>query len=165
MSEVERFSVGVDGVDPNGSLVRYVDYIALEQRAEAAEAALAEEKRITSKLIQDRAMMARECNAFEEKLAELGKQEPVVWCNENDLSLMVNKRMIGGMMTVRHHGERPLFTRPAPSINLAELVPDEKKEEHFEFHRWAEKAMHIREVKGWNDCCAAILRKIKEKSK
>lgn len=56
--------------------------------------------------------------AAEAKLAALEKQEPVAWCNENDLKLMVNKRMIGGMMTVRYHGERPLFTRPAPAIDL-----------------------------------------------
>lgn len=48
---------------------------SLEQRAEAAEAALAEEKRINSKLREDRAGLARECNAFEAKLAELEKQE------------------------------------------------------------------------------------------
>ena len=38
MSEVKRFSVGVDGVDPNGNLVRYEDYSALQQRLEASEA-------------------------------------------------------------------------------------------------------------------------------
>lgn len=95
MSEVKRFSVGVDGVDPNGILVRYVDYADMQRRAEAAEdnyanehdarkqvernyerleAALAEEKRINEKLREDRAGLARECNAFEAKLAELEKE-------------------------------------------------------------------------------------------
>lgn len=36
---VKRYSVGVDGVDPNGNLVKYTDYAALEARC----AALAEE--------------------------------------------------------------------------------------------------------------------------
>lgn len=42
----------------------------LEQRAESAEANLAEEQRVNSKLREDRAGLARECNAFETKLAE-----------------------------------------------------------------------------------------------
>lgn len=29
---VKRYSVGVDGVDPNGNLVKYTDYAALEAR-------------------------------------------------------------------------------------------------------------------------------------
>lgn len=29
---VKRYSVGVDGIDPNGNLVKYEDYAALEQR-------------------------------------------------------------------------------------------------------------------------------------
>lgn len=35
MSEVKRFSVGVDAVDPNGNPVRYVDYAALQQKLDA----------------------------------------------------------------------------------------------------------------------------------
>lgn len=41
-----------------------------KQRAESAEANLAEEQRVNSKLREDRAGLARECNAFETKLAE-----------------------------------------------------------------------------------------------
>lgn len=29
---VKRYSVGVDGIDPNGNLVKYTDYTALEQK-------------------------------------------------------------------------------------------------------------------------------------
>lgn len=29
---VNRYSVGVDGIDPNGNLVKYEDYAALEQK-------------------------------------------------------------------------------------------------------------------------------------
>ncbi|HID7507801.1 TPA: hypothetical protein ACXHW4_001624 [Enterobacter hormaechei] len=41
---VKRYSVGVDGVDPNGNLVKYTDYAALEARF-AALAAESEERR------------------------------------------------------------------------------------------------------------------------
>ncbi|MFZ5188199.1 hypothetical protein ACOY9H_22290 [Enterobacter hormaechei] len=42
---VKRYSVGVDGVDPNGNLVKYTDYAALEARcaALAAEMSAVEE--------------------------------------------------------------------------------------------------------------------------
>lgn len=48
----------------------------LEQRAEVAESSLGEEKSVNSKLREDRAGLARECNAFEAQLAELAKREP-----------------------------------------------------------------------------------------
>ena len=32
---IKRYSVGVDGVDPNGNLVKYTDYAALEARCAA----------------------------------------------------------------------------------------------------------------------------------
>lgn len=35
---VKRYSVGVDGVDPNGNLVKYTDYAALESRCAALAA-------------------------------------------------------------------------------------------------------------------------------
>ncbi len=34
MTEVQRFSVGVEGVDPNGNLVRYSDYARLQQQVQ-----------------------------------------------------------------------------------------------------------------------------------
>lgn len=41
---VKRYSVGVDGVDPNGNLVKYTDYAALEARCAALAAENAEMK-------------------------------------------------------------------------------------------------------------------------
>lgn len=35
---VKRYSVGIDGVDPNGNLVKYTDYAALEARCAALAA-------------------------------------------------------------------------------------------------------------------------------
>lgn len=37
---VKRYSVGVDGIDPNGNLVKYEDYAALEARCTALAAEL-----------------------------------------------------------------------------------------------------------------------------
>lgn len=47
-----------------------------KERAEAAETKLAQEKRINSKLREERAGLARECNDFEAKLAELHAAPP-----------------------------------------------------------------------------------------
>lgn len=41
---VKRYSVGVDGIDPNGNLVKYEDYAALEARCAALAAELNEIK-------------------------------------------------------------------------------------------------------------------------
>lgn len=38
---VKRYSVGVDGVDPNGNLVKYTDYAALEAKCAALAAEMA----------------------------------------------------------------------------------------------------------------------------
>lgn len=54
--------------------------------------------------------------------------------------------------------EIPLFTRPAPAINLAELVPDER----FCYHESDYDDGH---AYGWNACRAEILRSIEEASK
>lgn len=166
MGEVKRFSVGFDGVDPNGNLVRYVDYAALEQRAEAAEAALAEEKRINSKLREDRAGLARKCNAFEAQLAELEKQEPVAmryrWAPPH-MRMPDGSQFYGDWKLVadsetanpgKDYERVNLYARPAPAINLAELVPAE------------DEGWQTDEFKsGRNSMRSEILRNIEEQSK
>lgn len=109
-----------------------------KQRAEAAEAELAEEKQCNSKLRQDRADLARECNAFEAKLAEMENQEPVAY-------LTVRLPGVKGIGNARRivdaniydptkegywspgsrelHSVHPLYARPATAIKMAELVP------------------------------------------
>lgn len=130
---------------------------ALEQRAEAAERERDEAVKLRLEVSGSLSSATIRYETAEAKLAELDKQEPVVWCNENDLKLMVNKRMIGGMMTVRHHGERPLFTRPAAAINLADLLPDEMTSKQASRSYGGEVAGYR---DGFNACIAAILRNI-----
>ncbi|WP_288654696.1 MULTISPECIES: hypothetical protein [Pantoea] len=111
----------------DGHLVMYSDYASLAQRAEAAEAALEEEKRINSKLREDRAGLARECNDLEAKLAELNKQEPVAYTDAEELESM-RKATYADMFTPNDyykadHQWIPLFTRPVPAVSLSDLVP------------------------------------------
>lgn len=108
----------------DGHLVMYSDYASLAQRAEAAEAALAEEKRINSKLREDRAGLARECNAFEAKLKDWAEQEPVAYWHRSGQVVTREECHNDKIFAICCKVERPLFTRPAPAVSLAELVPD-----------------------------------------
>lgn len=116
------------------------DLFAIAQRADAkgnviecvnphdilaiAEAFRALEQQ-NSKLREERAGLARECNAFEAKLAEFEKQEdkPVaeVISVLRGLQRIKDIAWLGG--PVQPVGAK-LYTRPAPGINRAELMPD-----------------------------------------
>ncbi len=137
------------------ALSYYLTISGWKQRAEAAEDALAEEKRITSKLIQDRAVMARECNAFEEKLAELDKQDPYAYAYRFKGKQGLSFRKLD--IDKCDSRIMPLFTRPAPAINLAELVPEPMAD-------WKVK-IDPHGAKCWEACRAAMLRNIEGQSK
>lgn len=108
-------------------------FLEMEQRAEAAEAKLAEEKARNSKLSSDRAGLARECNAFEAKLAK--QRNPDYFLNRiescdkwgPEVELRIYESQLDASKSRDDHGGGiiELFTRPAPAINLAELVPGE----------------------------------------
>jgi hypothetical protein len=167
---------------------------AWQQRAEAAEAKLADEKQINSKLRDDRAVLSRECNEFEAKLAELNKQEPVLYALKfknsngkperliNDNCLFrhredAEKYGLGGNYVTQENGKIewvanpslnpeviPLFTRPAPAVNLADLVPECFTQLHKEIGSRHNGRMP-KEVQDAFDECTAILRKIEEAKK
>ncbi|WP_277973401.1 hypothetical protein [Pantoea agglomerans] len=105
---------------------------ALEQRAEAAEKALAEQGEQVDKanaliddLREERKLLQRlagdrgnKLESAEAKLAELAKRPPVGDFYEDGPG---NWWQIGPHDKVPH--VTPLFTRPAPAVGLAELVP------------------------------------------
>lgn len=131
LSKVARY--GVDGYgrqdiyrdDEGGEFVYHDDFEALEQRAEAAEA----------------------------KLAELEKQEPVAITTQHQIdSLPGDYDCSMWSVNFKEEGDITLYTRPAPAVNVADLVPDAERI-HNEFDDWRE---------GWNACRAAILRNIEE---
>ncbi|AIX48880.1 hypothetical protein PSNIH1_00690 [Pantoea sp. PSNIH1] len=109
---------------------------ALEQRTEAAEAAL----------------------------AELQKQEPVGWMTDVEVDELHSG--VAEEAYIYAHADAtstiPLFTRPAPAINLAELLPDEMPTSHI--YHGGNGAFNAGKEAGWNACRAAILRKIEEQS-
>lgn len=165
----------MDGVNPHHILAIAEAFQALEQRAEAAEATikqqdelilsyqetirqqtekLAEEKRINSKLREDRAGLSRECNAFEAKLDELAKQEAVAFVNAPRKAKML---YAGERLPV----DTNLYARPAPAVSLAELVPDKKSTDIDYAYYPLTKARH----EGYNECVDDILRNIEESKK
>lgn len=108
--------------------------------------------------------------AAEAKLAELEKQEPAeyqyYYHNHGTGAgqwLPVNRKQAFEKMKAKHAGDndfsfRELFTRPAPAINLAELVPEQSLNGQAQF--LGDKEPYYN--RGWNDCRAAILRNIEE---
>lgn len=116
----------------------------LEQRAEAAEAKLADEKQINSKLRDDRAGLSRECNGFEAKLKD---QDELI----HSLQETVYR-----------------YSGPVPAVDLADLVPSEVPRDVYQvifdecggFVDCTANATTI-----WQACRAAMLRKIEEAKK
>ena len=89
------------------SIIDMAEFVReLEQNAEAAEAKLADEKKINSKLRDDRAGLSRECNGFEAKLKD-----------QNELIHSLQETVY------RYSG-------PAPAVNLADLVPQKMTNPH-----------------------------------
>ncbi len=129
--------------------------VALQQRAEAAEAKLAAARGV-KKSWQERAWTA------EEKLAELEKQEPIFqievsgnhWLNAGPVEYSDFTGMPDGMNL--------LYVRPAPAVSLVDLVPDEMTLDSDT--GTVTESGHVQAVKWWNACRAAILRNIEEQS-
>ncbi len=93
--------------------------------------------------------------AAEAKLAELEKQEPEYEMFTGHGWMQISKEHYEGVE--KNKGSfRVVFTRPAPAINLAELVPEIEPYCH---------GLWPYAVKALEDYRAAILRNIEEKSK
>lgn len=150
------------------------EFRAMEKRAEAAESGssymgggarywhdeyCAQQQRLVAKIVD-----------LEAKLAELEKQEskPSYFLNRIESSdkwgpeveLRIYESQLDASKSKNDHGGGiiQLFTRLAPAVSLAELVPGEMETP-------SAKITYSRGVAdGWNDCRAAILRKIEEKA-
>lgn len=104
--------------------------------------------------VKQRKEQKERAEAAEEKLAEMQKQKPAG---------KFAFEPVGGRWHHVKHGEAQdtepklplvkLFTRPAPAINLAELVPEGKLSLNNGIVGWDE---------GWNACIAEIMCNIEE---
>lgn len=166
MSEVTRYdltedvSTGFFDITPvpermEGRYVTYEDYSALQKNMDAECANL---RQAIDDVLAQRNALEQRAEAAEAKLAELEKQEPVVEVSvdgraADDYTFTINKSLPDGV--------HELFTRPAPAVSLAELVPGEMS---FAAAMGAvdDPVEVSAEVRGWNACRDAILRNIEE---
>ena len=169
----------------DGHLVMHSDYIAMEQRAEAAEAlnkhldlAVRKAEGVSEALRRQveaaESNYANEADArkqveanyvrLEAKLAEQEKQQPFgkfEYLKDEDgdaTDFIVESDSFSSESF-------PLYSRPAPAVNLASLVPDEIKiaiTEGVPHGVVNGKVFNPHRADGWNACRAAILRNIDE---
>lgn len=104
---------------------------------------------------EDYAALQQKLDAVESKLAELHKQEPVLFRDSHGCFVSKGK---GEQLIKSCEFVTPYYIRPAPAINLAELVPEEKPDlpDNHSDTEWRGIC------DGWNACRAAMLRKIEE---
>lgn len=101
---------------------------ALEQRAESAEAEAKHQLSVNILVSEHHNRLVAKRDALQAKLAEMEKQEPIgMVVGKLGAGLRVQCYFMPGKINL---GDE-LFTRPAPAINLAELVPDEDEVERI----------------------------------
>jgi hypothetical protein len=107
--------------------------------------------------------------AAEAKLAGLEKQQPVAWHHYQwrESPKGWDWYLIKSFSAEPKNGDGwksiPLFTRPAPAVSLAELVPDTVGIHDMDPNsKDIEVVTAIAQCEGWNSCRATILRNIEE---
>lgn len=136
----------IETADPETILAIAEAFRALEQRAEAAE-------------------HERDCHMditehFKARCKELEQQKPYGYVHN-----LVNPPGGGVAASIfkeesRHYG-RPVFTRPVPAINLAELVPMKKSSEGLARYE-SDDAINLAKIEGFNSCVEIIMRNIEQ---
>lgn len=151
----------MQSVNPHHILAIAEAYRALEQREEAAEAAVKVANEHAEKFEREMYLMMDKVEAAEAKLAELNKQKPVgtvsISMDWNTHRNIATVNMRPDLVVAEMKDGDELFTRPAPAINLADLVPDEVT-------RGNEDVFDVGFSNGFNACRAAMLRNIEEQS-
>ena len=131
LNKVARY--GVDGYgrqdiyrdDEGGEFVYHDDFKAMQQRAEAAEAK-AERNLMGAHAWEKHARRATaERDVLQAKLADLDRQEPYGWLIGLPglyPAFTLDYRNVEQAIAARGYEITPIYTRPAPAINLAELA-------------------------------------------
>lgn len=133
---------------------------ALEQRVLVAEQGEKTFEDGFCSVRQDRDEWQQRAEAAEAKLAEREQRESVAWIKISKQGFESGEKIIDYFSEkIQHLPEGTnLFTRPAPAADLAELVPDEMPTSHI--YHGGNGAFNAGKESGWNACRAAILRKI-----
>ena len=134
---------------------------ALEQRAEAAEAKIQAVTESRDQWEANAREFSRCADRLEAKLSELEKQTPIYQLMEHGNWYDAEAHVFTEATNNGNIG-RIVYTRPAPAINLAELVPP-MKDRNMIAHVYLDETTVDKPdayTKGFNECRAAILRNI-----
>lgn len=185
MSEVKRFKPVINSTpykhyayceeNEDGIYVRIDDYEAIKAERDA----LAQEKEAADRYTErlNKLLDGRDAtlSRYEAKLAELEKQQAVGTAR---MELTIGKEglryyqcfvdMRPDLVVAELNTGMDLFTRPAPAINLAELVPDEIPKNVYqviyqECGGFVDSNANAKTI--WKACRAAILRNIEDDGK
>jgi hypothetical protein len=129
----------IAAASPENILAISEAFRALEQRAEAAEAECSRLNRESQNLSSQLGQCDRERRVALSKLAGLVKQKPVgtvsIAMDWNTHRNVATVNMRPDLVVSEMKDGDELFTRPAPAVSLAELVPDESAlaDKHIEW--------------------------------
>lgn len=129
-----------------------------KQRAEAAEALNNHLELAVKKAEGVSEALRRKVEAAEAKMAELAKQEPVAYWHHSGQVVTREECHDEKIFAICCKVERPLFTRPAPAADLAELVPDPAQNKYWDNLGYGTRF----KVRDYHNDVVAILRKIEE---
>lgn len=82
--------------------------------------------------------------------------EPIGFAFADDLDLMRKKKKIGGMLTVRHHGEIAVYTAPPAPVSVPDAISTRQAIAKIENHEPCD-SINVAYKFGWNACRAAML--------
>ena len=137
MSQVKRYDIETDGFgnfsigpDTSGRYVTYEDHSAMEQRLEGKYI------EVSDCYVKMKTRML----AAEAKLAELNKQEAIFQVEVSGNHWLNAGPVDDSDFTALPDGINLLYSRPAPAVNLADLVP----------HNTCDACIHVLAVLGFN---------------
>lgn len=156
-----------------GEFVTYEDHAAIESALVEQAAEVDKANALIDELRKERDFLQRLAGERGNKLAELDKQEPAAFTSDYYWSELNRAGRVNCWL--RNDRRDPgfqveLFTRPAPAVNLADLVPDEIPEREDEEgcdidYLEPSEVYQIGKATGFNKCRATTLRNIEEAKK
>lgn len=171
LNELVEMAELADSVGNTMDCVNPHDILAIAEAFRALEKNLAEVRQYNLEYAQREVELEQRAEAAEAKLAELAKQEPVAYTDTEELETM-RKETYADMFNPCDEYKSdplwiPLFTRPAPAVSLVELenfalyMADESVKAGNYPDGWQCKASNAAHEYA-EACRANILRKIEE---
>lgn len=152
----------IEMADPETVLAIAEAFRSLEQRAEAAEAKLVSVTESRDQWKANAHEFSRCADRLEAKLAEMEKQEPIAHAWDVP-KYPGSDRKVTELCSPKHKDAYPVYARPVPAINLAELVPGDYPLIRLQKAKlWIDRVMMDKPGMKEAKTISAILRKIEE---